>query len=215
MNIPDPILIAAYITGPYTLAALLIGAEEAAIQTILKPEDLRQVCELATRKILDYIKLLIASGAQIICILEPSAVMLGPDHFEEFSVKYVHRITDECHNSGISAVYHICGNTNHLLQKMVDANVDALSLDSPEFGVSLPEVIKIIPQDLVLIGNISPTRTILREKPNDVTKEVTNLLTAMNPYPNFILSTGCDLPQETPLENIHAFMDAGKNYRIT
>lgn len=63
MNIPDPTFIAAYITGPYTLAALLIGAEEAAIQTILKPEDLHQVCELATRKILDYTRILIASGA--------------------------------------------------------------------------------------------------------------------------------------------------------
>lgn len=141
--------------------------------------------------------------------------MLGPEHFEEFSMQYVLMISNECHNANVASVYHICGNTNHLIQKMVEANVDALSLDSPEFGVSLPEVIKIIPQDLILIGNISPTRTILREKPNDVTKEVNDLLTAMNPYPNFILSTGCDLPQETPLENIHAFMNAGRNFRIT
>jgi uroporphyrinogen decarboxylase len=71
-----------------------------------------------------------------------------------------------------------------------------------------------VPQDVVLIGNINPTRTILRGKPSDVEKEVTELLTVMNSHPNFILSTGCDLPQETPIENIHAFMNAGKNYRI-
>ena len=31
----------------------------------------------------------------------------------------------------------------------------------------------------------------------------------MAPYPNFILSTACDLPAETPLENIHALMAQG------
>ena len=38
-------------------------------------------------------------------------------------------------------------------------------------------------------------------------------LREMEPYPNFVLSTGCDLPQETPRENIQAFMDAGRLVR--
>lgn len=33
---------------------------------------------------------------------------------------------------------------------------------------------------------------------------------AMRAYPNFVLSTGCDLPPETPLANIQAFMEAGR-----
>jgi uroporphyrinogen decarboxylase len=46
--------------------------------------------------------------------------------------------------------------------------------------------------------------------PEDVRREVERLRKEMEPYPNFILSTGCDLPQETPRENIQAFMDAGR-----
>jgi uroporphyrinogen decarboxylase len=42
---------------------------------------------------------------------------------------------------------------------------------------------------------------------------VRTLLHALAPYPNFILSTGCDLPPETPLENIEAFMAAGKEWK--
>jgi uroporphyrinogen-III decarboxylase len=30
----------------------------------------------------------------------------------------------------------------------------------------------------------------------------------MAKYPNFILSTGCDVPAEAPFENIQAFMSA-------
>jgi len=43
-----------------------------------------------------------------------------------------------------------------------------------------------------------------------VRQSVCDLLVRMAPYPNFILSTGCDLPQETPLSNIAAFMQAGR-----
>ena len=29
-----------------------------------------------------------------------------------------------------------------------------------------------------------------------------------------VLGTGCDLPQETPVENIRAFVRAGREYRV-
>ena len=41
------------------------------------------------------------------------------------------------------------------------------------------------------------------------------LLEAMQPYHNFILSTGCDLPLEAPLANIQAFMDAGRGQPLS
>jgi hypothetical protein len=41
------------------------------------------------------------------------------------------------------------------------------------------------------------------------------LLDAMAPYPNFVLSTGCDLPAETPLANIETFMRIGRGERET
>jgi uroporphyrinogen decarboxylase len=35
----------------------------------------------------------------------------------------------------------------------------------------------------------------------------------MESVPNFILSSGCDIPLETPPENIAAFMRAARKYR--
>lgn len=31
-------------------------------------------------------------------------------------------------------------------------------------------------------------------------------------YPNFVISTGCDVPPEIPLDNIRAFYEAVKDY---
>ena len=49
----------AYVTGPYTLAALLMGADKAAMATIMDPDDLHKICLVTTKKILDYVRLLI------------------------------------------------------------------------------------------------------------------------------------------------------------
>lgn len=102
----------------------------------------------------------------------------------------------------------------HLVEKMSESGVDALSLDSPEMGVDLPTVAKRIPQDVIVMGNISPTDVLLNGQPSDVEKEVLQLLKSMDSYSNFVLSSGCDLPQETPIENIHAFMRAGRGYEV-
>lgn len=213
-NFPSKILRCAYVTGPYTLAALLIGAEEAAVSVHQKPDELHKLCSLATNKILDYSRLLISAGAQIICILEPSGVMLSPKEFLEFSVEYTNSISSQCQKLGAASVYHVCGNSMHLIDQMADSQVDALSLDSFEAGVSLPRVANLLKKEKVLIGNISPTNVMLNGSPEEVKIKVTELLKEMNSYPYFILSTGCDLPLETPLENIYAFMNAGKKYRL-
>jgi uroporphyrinogen decarboxylase len=158
--------------------------------------------------------LLIAAGAQAICILEPSAVMLGPDEFASFSGSYVHHIIESYKYAGVTTIYHTCGNTMHLVDKMVAAGVSAVSLDSRDAGVDLPSVAQRLPPDVVIMGNVNPTGSLLHGKPSDVEAEVSDLMKRMAPYPNFVLSTGCDLPQETPLENIHALMRVGRRYRV-
>jgi len=64
------------------------------------------------------------------------------------------------------------------------------------------------------MGNINPTGNILLGRPDEVKIEVMELMKRMDPYSNFILSTGCDLPQETPLENIRTFIETGRNYQV-
>ena len=214
LGLPGSVLRGAYVIGPYTLAALLMGADEAAMATVMQPGNLRKVCEFTTEVIQKYVRQLIAAGAQIICILEPSAVMLSPGQFWEFSAGFIRHINDSVQYSHASTIYHTCGNTMHLLDKMVESGVDGVSLDSPAAGVDLPAAARSLAPEVVVMGNINPTGAILHGTPADVEAEVSQLLTAMDFHPNFVLSTGCDLPQETPLDNIAAFMQAGRRHRV-
>ncbi|MBN1302587.1 MAG: uroporphyrinogen decarboxylase family protein [Melioribacteraceae bacterium] len=214
IGLPKDILRGAYVSGPYTLTALIMGADEAAILTIMNPELLMQVCEVATEKILEYVRLLVASGAQMICVLEPSAVMLGPEQFKQFSADYVGRIVNSLRYSDVAVIYHVCGNSMHLIETMCSSGVDALSLDSSDMGIDLPLAAYKVPDSVIIIGNISPTKNLLRGNPHDIESDVQELLDQMKSFPNYILSSGCDLPQETPVENIHAFMNAGRKYKL-
>ncbi len=214
LELPPAVIRCAYVTGPFSLSSLIIGARTAALSILKAPENLHRLCEFATDTIQKYARLLINAGAQIIFILEPTAVMLSPRHFDEFSATYIKRIVKICRYNGADTVYHTCGNTMHLIEKMVQADVGGLSLDSRYAGVILTEVAKRTPTSVAIIGNVSPTVTMTSSNTADVRNAVTELLDEMKCYPNYILSTGCDLPQKTPLKNISAFMETARRYRI-
>jgi len=215
VSLPRGILRGAYVVGPFTLAGLMMGADDAVMATVLDTDTLHRLCHFTTERIQEYIQLLLAAGAQVICILEPSAVMLSPEQFSEFSAIYIRHITTSFKYSGANFVYHTCGNTMHLVDKMARAGVQGVSLDSRDTGVDLPSVAARMPEDVVVIGNVSPTAAMRSGTPRDVRREVEALLAQMRPYPRFVLSTGCDLPQETPIENIRAFMEAGRAWKDT
>ncbi len=212
---PASVKVGAYVTGPYTLAGLIIGAEEAGLMAARHPEKLDDICVFTNECIMQYTELMLSAGADAVCVLEPSGVMLGPSHFEKFSIVNVRNIVKLCHKADSDCIYHVCGNSTHLIEKMVESGVDGLSLDSKDVGVDLSEIAKSIPKNIVLIGNMNPTRTIVYGSPKEVMEEVKALLESMDSFPNYVLSTGCDLPLETPLDNISAFMETGRNYVIS
>lgn len=213
-NLPADVVRGAYVIGPYSLAGLILGANQAALATMLDKENFHRLVRFAADMINQYANFFIDVGAQLICILEPTGVMLGPTQFKEFSGDYIKAMTANWRQRGVPAVLHVCGNSMHLVAEMCAAGVDGLSLDAPETGVDIVKVAQQVPESVVVIGNLSPVRTIMTGIPDQVENEVRELLTKMNPFPNFVLSTGCDLPQRVPLENIDAFMRAGRQFVV-
>ncbi len=194
----------AYVIGPFTLAGLMMGATELAIATIERRDLVHAAATLATEVIIPYGQALVAAGADTVCILEPTATFISPHAFDEFSGHYVRQIFEALDTIGI---LHICGDTQHLIEPMCATGAQGLSLDAP---LDFPAAIAQMPEDVVLIGNLDPVRVMTNGSPAEVRAATHKLLEDMAPYPNFILSTGCDLPPETPLDNIAAFMEAGR-----
>lgn len=199
------ILKGAYVIGPFTLAGELMGVSELSMNVILNPTLAHKFIEFATLVVKDYAKALLSAGADTIAVLEPSAVMLSPRQFEEFSGRYFSFLVEELK---APLILHICGDTTHLLKKMAETGAVGLSLDSL---VDLKEASKVVPDNIALIGNLDPVKVFLQSTPEEVAEATRSLLEKMRGVKNFILSSGCDLPIDTPLENIDAFMREGKS----
>lgn len=197
-----------YVIGPFSLAGLLMGASEAAMASMTDPALLHAVLRFCSGVISRYARALARAGADMIAILEPSASFLSPALFREFPLRYLQEIinTLDC-----VPILHVCGQTTHLLEPMVETGAQGLSLDSM---VDFPSAAKRVPEDVVLIGNLDTVQVMNQLSPNQVYAIARDLIAAMEPYPNFILSSACDLPAETPLENIHAMIDAARGANI-
>jgi uroporphyrinogen decarboxylase len=199
--------VGAYVIGPFTLAGLMMGATDIALATIDKPDVVNATVNFCEQVVIDYAKALHDAGADVICLLDPTSVILSPRTYWQFAGRSIENVV---RHLDTRTILHVCGNTKGLASTMAETGVQGLSLD---YIVSMPEVINLIPSDIVLIGNIDPVRTMLQCSKEKVAQETTALLEAMRPYPNFIMSNGCDLPAETPIENISAMVEAVKSFQ--
>ncbi len=196
------VMVSGYVSSPFTLAGLLMGAENLAINTLIEPDFCKSCIEFATGCIIPYAKAQQHAGADMIVLLDPTAVLLSPNLYGEFVQPYVERVADAL---DIPVVLHVCGQTTPIMEKLADTRVDGLSLDS---DVVLPEIMHLIDDEMVIIGNVNPVATMLQKDAAGVYEETEVLIHAMEKYENFIVSTGCDVPLEAPLENLAAFTAA-------
>jgi uroporphyrinogen decarboxylase len=203
-------LMGAYCVGPFTLAAELCGAEELAVRTITDVGFVEDMMSFATLVCQSYSRALAAAGAKVVAILEPTAVILSPASFHKYCAGPLRSVAAAVRDRGASPVLHICGDTTVLLEEMAATGVDGLSLDSP---VNIGTALSAVPSDVVVIGNVAPVEVMLEGGSADVENAVHGLLGRYGDRPNFVLGTGCDLPMETPLGNVDAFMSAATSFK--
>ncbi|HPF42902.1 MAG TPA: uroporphyrinogen decarboxylase family protein [Bacillota bacterium] len=206
--IPDKPIFAGVI-GPFSLAGRLMDMTEIMVNCYLEPEMVHITLEKATEFIIKYIKAFKLAGADGVVMAEPAAGLLSPEICEEFSSRYIRRIVKETADDKFVFVYHNCGNTIPLHETIASINADIYHFGD---AIDLEEMLKVFPADKLVMGNISPARVIRNLEPKKIKEEVTNLLKRCSKYENFSISTGCDIPPMTPLENIEAYFSAISEY---
>jgi uroporphyrinogen decarboxylase len=75
------------------------------------------------------------------------------------------------------------------------------------------EVMEDVPPTALGMGNIDPVSIFKDAMPSQMKQAVCHLLEQMRRFPNFVLSSGCDTPPQTPLHNIDAFFEALREWK--
>ena len=195
--------------GPFSLAGRLYDMSEIMVLIYEHPDAAHTLLTKCTDFIEKYCRALKLAGAHGVMMAEPAAGLLSNEDCRTFSSQYVKRIVERVQDDGFIVILHNCGNTGHCTRAMVETGAAAYHFGNK---CQMDEVIRDVPSTALAMGNIDPVSLFKDGKPEQMRQAVLDLVEKMKDYPNFVLSSGCDTPPHTPLENVDAFFEALKEY---
>ncbi len=198
------------VIGPFSLAGRLMDVTEAMIYCYDEPDMVHTVLEKVTEFLIKYINAYKAVGANGVLIAEPLAGLLSPSLEEEFSCEYMKKIVAATQTDEFLVGYHNCGNcTVQQINSIVENGCRVMHFGN---AIDMTDMMPKIPAHIVAMGNIDPAGQFRNGTPESVREATLDLMEKCASYPNYVPSSGCDIPPLAPWENIQAFFDALDEY---
>lgn len=194
------------VIGPFSLAGRLLDVNEIMIQCFEEPELVHTVLEKTTDFIIRYCNAYKEAGANGVVIAEPLTGLMSPALAEEFSHPYVTKLINAVQTEDFIVIYHNCGD---YVPMMIDA-IYELGAAGYHFGdmIHLADLLPKAPNDVLVMGNVSPSAQFKNGTPASIREATQTIMAECCAYPNFVISSGCDIPPMSPWENIDAFFQA-------
>ncbi len=190
-------------TGPLTIAGHLVGTENLLLMMITDPDAVHKFIKVAAEMEKEYLKALVAAGADVIAMSDPSAStdMLSGEMFDEFALPYTKTAWEGA--EGAKKILHICGDTTILLDHMINTGADALSIEEK---VDPAKAVELVNGRAALVGNIGVVRPLLQGTPEECYDNAIRVKEAgFN-----VVAPGCGLAARVPKANIEAMVKAIK-----
>lgn len=198
---PD-IALYATITGPFTLALHLLGTD-----IFMKMFDdvdyvnrLLDFCKRVCIAMCDYY---IDAGCDVVAVVDPMTSQIGADQLSEFVGSHMTEIFEHIRGVGALGSFFVCGHAQQNIQAMCNCKPDNISIDE---NIPLEYVRDICLENGISFGgNMQLTTVLLLGSPTDAQKNAIACM-EIGGTKGFLLAPGCDLPYDTPPENLEAII---------
>ncbi len=195
----DSYPILGWVEGAFAEACDLHGITETMQDLVDQPEFLLDLLEICTEQAILFSNAQIEAGSDFIGIGDAAASLIGPRSYRKFVLPYEQRIIKAIHAQGAKARLHICGNISSLLKILPETGADIIDIDYP---VDFSSAVAALSPSIAANGNIEPSRIFLQGSIEDVRQAVRQC--AFVSEDNTCISAGCEVPRDTPPENLHA-----------
>jgi [methyl-Co(III) methanol-specific corrinoid protein]:coenzyme M methyltransferase len=187
------------VTGPFTIACAVFGAERVLLATLEEPEAVKRVMELMAQAAIDLSRAAVEAGVDTITLSDPvaSGDLLSADQYAEFALPYEAKVFATIN---VPTALHICGYTKDLMPHIRKTGTLAFSFEEKVEVKDAKEILG----DVRAIGNVAPVRALLNGGPDDVLREANKCFEDGVD----LLSSGCAVPPLTKLENLRAMAAA-------
>jgi MtaA/CmuA family methyltransferase len=189
-----------WVEGPLAEYVDLRGMQDTMFDLMDNPAMFHDAAAIIVENAVAFARAQIDAGADMIGVGDAAASLIDAGMFEEFVLPWQQKLFAAVHAAGAAVKLHICGNTRHLLQHLARAGADIIDVD---WMVPLAEAREIVGPDVTLCGNFDPSGVLLRGSPDDVKNAARQCI--CDGGRRFVLMPGCEVPPETPEENLRAF----------
>ncbi len=188
------------VTGPFTLALHLLGTD-IFLSLYENPEGVHELmtfCSGVTAKMAGY---LMDAGCDVIAVVDPMTSQIDPDSFSQYVAPYCKQIFNDIRERGKLSSFFVCGHAQQNVEVMCGCHPDNVSIDE---NIPLDFVRDVaLRHEISFGGNMRLTVVLLMGTPDGAREEALSCLD-LGGTRGFILAPGCDLPMETPPENVAA-----------
>jgi len=199
--------------SPWTLATFMMeGASVPKYSRALQlfredPKTYFALAEKLTAAVTAYLKMQIATGIDALQIFDSHGGHLAATEFQGASGRWTNEIIANL--GGQVPVINFSLGTHGNWPDLINSGANVIGID---WQTSLAEARKIIPSNIAIQGNLSPT-LIAEAMPEAVTEETKKILEVMRGRPGHIFNLGHGLTPGAKLENIAALVETVKNFK--
>ena len=212
-RIGDDYLVSATAWGPFSLAAQIYGVEKMMQDCFRKPKLVADTIDLAAEINYYFYEPMIKNGsiqATAIADATASGDLISPRMFKKFALPGLKKFHAMIEKLNCGRFLHICGDTTKSLELFPESGAQCIAID---MKVDLAVAHEKIGDKMCIGGNSHPVFVL-----NNGTKEVIianakKCIQDAGLDGGYILLPGCDIPPGLPVENIHAYLSTGREWK--
>lgn len=210
-EIGDETALYGLICGPFTLASHLRGTS--LFRDMGKdPDYARALMDFCAQVSMAMADMYIDAGMDVIAVVDPLISQVSPRHIKAVLFDSFKSVFDYIREKNVFSSFFVCGNATKQIELMCQTGPDSISIDENVDLASAKEVSD--KYNVTIGGNIPLTTIMLHGSQQDNMKCVIDLIDSVDHH-NLIVSPGCDMPYQTPIENTVACAQAVKNPEST
>jgi len=205
------------VLGPTIDAARLTGLEDWIVGTVENPDfvqkEMRLVTDATKARALEIVN---NTDTLIIVVADTFASIsnISPKIYKEFVFPYEMEIFQDLQKASDGSKMigiHICGFIDPIMEDVAQLPLDWIELDGPS---SLQKLFEATQGKMMIRGNVGGE--IFSEGTRDqIYEAVKQCVEVASGSPKYVLSTGCQIPLNAPLEQVRHFIDAAQQYGVS
>ncbi len=194
-----------WIEAPLQCAGVLYAMDRFMTDIYEEPEFIRELADYTTELGIAFAIEQAKVGADIIGVGDAMASLVSPGVYKDFFLAPTKRLVKAIkEKTNLKIKYHMCGQAAHLLKYAEEIGFDIVNID---YLVDLKTAMETVHGNITIKGNINPV-VLMEETPEGIRQLAGELIKLDNG--RFILSPGCEVARNTPIENLKAMIDSVK-----